>query len=450
MASWRNQTESVAGRKKKLQFYTAAAICCGAVIDYARAFAALAEAYGQKETDMSRKAELTEIAGICRKVPENPAGSLHEAIQSIYFIHLALHSTLDYMSIGRFDQLLEPYLQQDLKNGTISEGRALELIECFLIKCAERINSNPNYFLKQDHSSFGGVFGDSPVFLDQIASANNFLQNIAIGGLTRDGKDASNKSTLLILRACGSLGLPTPAVNIRIHRTTPGEVLRETVLALRRNRAGLPVIYNDENIVKAFKKNGLPVEECRDYVVDGCWEPILNAKSDWVFGMLNFLTILECSLNSGCTFNTDKSLLLGSKISHRTKPAEDIKSFDELMENIKLHTQFFVDRAILTAYSFYSVEGSVNPTPFFSSLLDGCLESGMDKTWGGAEYHITGALAVALPNCANALANIRKYVFENSKYSLLSCKCAEAEFPGLWRDEKPVLNLLKSLAITIL
>ena len=404
--------------KKKIQFYRALEICCDAVVEYAKAFAHLAEACAETEQDEVRKLELCKIARICGRVPDQPAQTFHEALQSIYFVHLALHSTLDYISIGRLDQLLEPYFEKDLADGIICEKQALELVECFFIKCAERLSFNPEFFIKQDHQSYGGVFGDSPVFLDQIASANNFLQNIVIGGLTRDGRDASNKSTLLILRACANLGLPTPVVNIRVHKGTPENIIKELVYALRRGRCGHPAIYNDEVIIEALGKNGFPIEECRDYATDGCWEPILNSKCDWVFGMLNFLTILECSLNSGCTFSSDPSLLLGAKTSFRTKPAEEIKSFEQLMDNIKIHSQFFADRIILLAYSFYSVEGSVNPTPFLSSLLSGCLENGMDKTWGGTDYHITGALAAGLPNCANSLANIKKFVFDEKKYTL--------------------------------
>lgn len=403
---------------RRLEFYNSVIICCNAIIKYAEAFAELADEYALKEKDTTRQLELKEIARICRKVPANPAETFHEAIQSLYFIHLALHSTLDYISLGRLDQILNPYLKKDLKKGRITESKALELYECLLIKCAGRINTNPAHFLKQDHSTFGGVFGDSPVFLDQIASANNFLQNIVLGGLTKDGKDASNLSTVLILRASGNLGLPTPIINIRLNKHSSPEIIKETVSSLRKGRNGMPAVFNDDVIVDGLRKNGIPVKECFDYGVDGCWEPILNAKCDWVFGMVNFLTILECSLNEGCAFTTDPSLLKGVKTSYLTKSAEKIEDFEELMQNVKTHIQFFVDKTAIQAYSFYSVEGAVNPTPFLSALLGGCLETGMDKTWGGTKYHISGLLAVALPNCANALYNIKKHVFDEEKFTL--------------------------------
>lgn len=404
--------------RKKRTFYQAVLICCDGLRDYVNAFAKLAADCAAIETDPKRKKELAEIEKICRKVPFEPAETFHEAIQSVYFIHLALHSTLDYVSLGRLDQLLNPYLVKDLEQGILTEEQALELYECLLIKCGERINFNPAYFLKQDHASFGGVFGINPVFLDQIASANNFLQNITIGGVTRDGKDACCLSTKLILKACGNMGLPTPIVDFRITGNTASEYIEEAIASLHKGQNGMPVIFNDDLIVSALEKTGLPIEECRDYGIDGCWEPILNAKCDWVFGMVNFLSILELALNSGCSFSTEPSLLRGAKISYNTHSAHRIHTFEELLDILKVHIQAFMDKNTLTAYTFYSIEGSVAPTPFFSALLEGCLETGRDKTWGGAAYHLIGALAVALPNCANALYNIKKYVFEEGRYTL--------------------------------
>jgi len=403
---------------RKVSFYKAVIISCEAVRDYANAFADLAEKDAAKESCPERKAELQEIARVCRKVPFEPAETFHEAIQSVYFIHLALHSTLDYVSQGRLDQLLNPYLLADLEKGAITEEKALEYYECFIIKCGERVNFNPEYFYKQDHVSFGGVFGINAVFLDQIASANNFLQNITLGGVTKDGKDACNLSTKLILRASGNIGLPSPIVNFRISAKTPAEYIGEALDSLRRGNNGMPVMFNDDLIVNSLVKAGIPLEESRDYGMDGCWEPILNAKGDWIFGMVNFLTILELTLNSGCTFSMEPSLLRGAKVGFNTHGAHEIESYDEFLDILKLHIQTFMDKTLLTAYTYYCVEGSVTPTPFFSALLAGCLESGRDKTLGGAEYNLIGVLAIALPNCANAIYNIKKYVFDEGKYTL--------------------------------
>lgn len=403
---------------KKKDFYTAVEICCEAVVNYAASYASLAEKQSEKEKDQKRKYELLEIARICRKVPLHPAESFHEAVQSMFFVHLALHSFMNLMSIGRMDLILQLYLQGSLKRGEIDEAGAQELIECFLIKCAERLNMTSAYLEKQDHLDFGTGLGTNPIFLDQIASANNFLQNIVIGGINRKRKDVTCPMTYLILKAVSVVGLPTPTINIRLHDESPAKLLMAAGETLCKSRTGLPIVYNDETIIPGMFKAGIPLKEARDYVVDGCWEPILNANGDWTFGMINMLTCMECALNSGRLLTNTPNLLGGKKMGYASLPPENIRTFDELLEQLKFHIGFFTDKVALQLYSFYSIDASVTPTPFFSSIFSNCLEKGIDKTWGGADYNLGGVIASAMPNAANALAALKQWVFEKRKYTL--------------------------------
>jgi formate C-acetyltransferase len=139
----KNGTKTIESREnKKLKFYKSVIICCEALINYAKAFADLADSYAGTEKDDSRQTELKEIARICEylQIPPKPSMRQYKAF-ILYIWHY--NSTLDYISLGRLDQTLDPYLQRDLKKGTISESKALELYECLLIKCAERMNTNP-------------------------------------------------------------------------------------------------------------------------------------------------------------------------------------------------------------------------------------------------------------------------------------------------------------------
>ncbi|MGE5340866.1 MAG: pyruvate formate lyase family protein [Candidatus Omnitrophota bacterium] len=406
------------GASKKLDFYRAVEICSNAIVAYAAAFADLAESESQKTTDASWKQDLTEIARICRKVPLYPADTFHEAVQSIYFMHLALHSTMDLTSPGRLDQVLQPYYEKDVAANRLDDARATELLECFLIKCAERLNMTSAYLVQQDHLDFGTGLGTNPVFLDQFASANNFMQNIAVGGRTRDGRDAVNQCSYLFLDACMNVGLPTPAVCARIHKDSPAPFLEKIAECLKYSGASLPIVYNDDTITPGFESAGFPIEEARDYVADGCWEPILNAKGDWTFGTLNMLTVLHCAVNSGAVPSSNPSLLRGSKKSYATPLPEQLDTFEKLQEAFRLHLQFFVDQVVLNIYKFYTIDQSVTPTPILSSILSTCLKVGMDKTWGGAEYIVGGVISTAIPNAANALAAVKKFVYEDNKYTL--------------------------------
>jgi formate C-acetyltransferase len=64
----------------RLNTYKAMLICADAIVSYARRCAELAEEIAAKEPDPARKAELTEMARICHKVPENLAESWWEAV----------------------------------------------------------------------------------------------------------------------------------------------------------------------------------------------------------------------------------------------------------------------------------------------------------------------------------------------------------------------------------
>ena len=69
-------------------FYEAAIITCDALSLFARRYSELAAEMAAKTKDAQRKKELEEIAAICAWVPENPARTFREAVQSQWFTQL--------------------------------------------------------------------------------------------------------------------------------------------------------------------------------------------------------------------------------------------------------------------------------------------------------------------------------------------------------------------------
>lgn len=429
----------VGGILKKIGFYQSVQTCCRAVLKYACAFARLAARQAATTRDPERQAELQEIARVCRKVPRKPADTFHEALQSIWFVHLALHASVSHLSLGRLDQVLQPYLKRSMARGQIDRAGALELIECFFIKAAGRLNLNPAYFEKQDHQDFGTGMGHSPFLVDQEVTVNQFMQNIVVGGQTTKGNDATNECTYLFLEACANLGLPTPTVNVRLFRRSSKRLIRTTAECVLRGRNGMPIIYNDEVIVRALmqparaargprtgktghaeRKPLWGIEHARDYVIDGCWEPLLNGTCDFTYNMVHMLPILECALNGGALLTKGKMHLRGKKESFMTKLPSQVHSFRDLQAALRTHLKLFTKRAGLQLYANFCLEGSVTPAPFFSAILDHCLRKGIDKTWGGADHIIGGIVFIAMPNVANALAAIKRLVFDKKtkKYTL--------------------------------
>ncbi len=373
-------------------------------------------------------------------------------------MHLVLHASVSHLSLGRLDQVLQPYLERSMERGEIDRSQALELIECFFIKAAGRLNLNPAYFEKQDHQDFGTGMGHSPFLLDQEATVNQFMQNIVVGGQTTDGKDATNECTYLILEACANLGLPTPTVNVRLFEGSDERLVRTVAECIQRGANGMPIVYNDEAIVAGLmrkasvempqavgekegdgegkakcwtKEPSWQLADARDYVVDGCWEALLNGKCDFTYNMVHVLEVLECALNGGALLSAGHMQLRGMKQSFLTKLPANISSFDDLKHALSTHLKLYTKRAGLQLYANFCLEGSVTPAPLFSAILGRCLEKGIDKTWGGADHTIGGIVFIALPNVANSLAALDEWVFNKKKYSLVDVvEALRADYDG--------------------
>ena len=430
-------------RKNQHDFYESVQIACQSVIDYASRFADEAIQLSVKTKDPKRVIELQKMAEIARKVPRYKSDNFNEALQSIWFFHVALHASMNFISLGRLDQVLNPFLIKES-----SYDKALELFENFIIKAAWRINMNLEHsnIVKQDHVDNNTVLGANPYLIDQKAGVNNFLQNIIIGGLKPNGEDGTNECTYLILQAFSNVNLSTPGIYVRVHKKTPEKLLNQIALCWKKT-SNNPAIINDEIMINAMKKALLQGENLKDkqkiieieklandFCVDGCWEPILNGKSDWTFAMTNALTALECALNEGGLLTNDPELLRGAKKAPRTKKPE---TYDEVMEMFSKQLGFFVDQCVISLFMYYMMDEYTCPSPLLSAYLDGCMEKGRDKAWGGTKYNLGGVILSGVPNVVNTLVAIRKWVYPKhgvGKYTLSDvCYAFANDFK--YRDE---------------
>ena len=125
--------------KEKHDLYRAMIVATEAVIAHSHRYADLAEKTAETETDPKAKAELLEIAEICRRVPEFPARNFREAIQSFWFIHLAIE--VEQMacacSPGRYGQYMYPFYKKDIEEGNLTREQVLTLLKFQWIKHLE-------------------------------------------------------------------------------------------------------------------------------------------------------------------------------------------------------------------------------------------------------------------------------------------------------------------------
>lgn len=211
----------------KINFYRSVILVSEGIIKFSHQFAEKAEELSRVEKDSRRKEELLEIARICRKVPENPPETFHEAIQFVWFVQLGgvISENPLALNLGRFDQYIYPYYEGDIIEGRTDKARAQELIEALWIKLSEwvwTISSNTaNYF----------------------AGYNQF-QNLTVGGRKRDGSDGTNDLSYMCLKAAESVKTHQPGLSVRIHPDCPEKFLM-AVAKLVRTGTGFPAIHND-------------------------------------------------------------------------------------------------------------------------------------------------------------------------------------------------------------
>lgn len=408
-------------------FYESVALSLEAVIRYAERHAAMVREAAERLPggDPNRDA-LERVAACLDQAPRGPAQSFHQALQATYIMHCALHWTVEIVPIGRLDQLLHPYYRRDVENGVLTPAEAQELIECFWIKLDERVildfRHAENRFTAAD-GVLTGFFGSSN--FDQGGLLNQWMQQVTIGGVLPDDAeepvDACNEVTRLCLAAARRLPLNSPTLDLRVHSGTPGDVLELAARALLSGGAH-PVLLNDEKIVPALSRNAgppIPLADARNYACDGCYETMVAGESEFSFGFVSALDVIEKALNRGAGLAAAGPVnLRGFKDSWRSKPTDQIASFSEFTEILRRHMLLGCHRYLRNLTSFYGNKEAVAPSPLLSALITGCLETGRDLTAGGARYHIFSPLLVGVSNAADSLNVIRELVFGERAFTL--------------------------------
>ena len=377
----------------KYQFYNAILIVLDAVQTYAERFSALAKQLAETATP-ERKAELLEISRICAKVPNQPAETFQEAVQSVWFIQLILQieSNGHSLSYGRFDQYMYPYLKSDLEKGAITEAKAVELLTNLWIKTltVNKVRSQAHTF-----SSAG-----SPLY-----------QNVTIGGQTRDKKDAVNKLSYLVLRSVAQTKLPQPNLTVRYHSGLDNNFMNECIEVMKLG-FGMPAFNNDEIIIPSFEKIGVTEEDAYDYSAIGCVETAVPGK--WGYrctGMsyMNFPKILMIAMNDGIDPVSGKRFVEG--YGH----FKEMKSFEELQDAWDKTVRELTRMSVIVENAIdIGLEREV-PDVLCSALTEDCIGRGKTLKEGGAVYDFISGLQVGIANLADSLAAIKKLVYEEQK-----------------------------------
>ena len=381
----------------KAAFYRAVIRSLKAAIHFAHRYADLAQNMASREPDASRREELKRIAAVCRRVPEHPPETFHEAVQAMYFIHLVtqIESGGNSVSLGRVDQNLYPYYKRDLERGLITPDEARELISLLYLKVNEIWNVLEEAFIPGGEGTEGKT-----------------TQNVTVGGVDIHGADAVNDLSFIALDAYADIRTVQPNFGVRVGgRTDPDFMLRAAAYA----RDGVLLhFFNDDAVVESLTRAGHSLEDARNYGVVGCLEPNAQGKS---FGstfaiQFNGIKCLEFALSDGI------DNIFGYQSGLNTGDPAGFKSFDDVWRAYDRQMTHYLGQVVKGIGCLDRAIAEMAPSPFASAMIDGPLERGMDLTGGGAQYNSTGIQLMGFSNIADSLYAVNKVVFEDKKYTL--------------------------------
>lgn len=377
--------------RKQADFLQAVIICCESAIAFARRFAKEAERVARMEASPGRRRELLKIAENCRWVPANPPRTFHEAIQCLWFTQVIANISYGMaatFALGRVDQYLYPFYKRDVALGTITEAEVQELIDELQLKLTSNI-----LLLPESGADVSSTLGTSP-------------QPITVGGQTREGGDATNELSYMVLESSRRLKAVVNNLAIRIHSKTPEDFLLKACHVYRSTSG--QAFYNDEVIIPALLGDGYSLEDARGYAIVGCVEPTGSGDTFACTGGndLKLGGVLEMVFTNG-----DYRIMPGQGLC--TGDPSSFKSFDDLMDAFRRQLEHNIKMAADAVNAKDAIYRTEFPAPFVSATLTSCVENGRDATDGGACYNFGSITARGLGTTADSLAAIKKLVFDD-------------------------------------
>ncbi len=393
----------------KQQELKAMDIACDALILLAQRHAAKAKRLAEQTSDLRRRRELLQIAEICSWVPAHAPRTFWEALQMYWFVHIGVITELngwDSFNPGHLDQHLYPFYARELQAGKLTREKAKELLECFWIK----FNNQPA------PPKVGVTAAESGTYND--------FANINIGGVDRNGNDAVNEVSYLLLEVIDEIHLLQPGSNIQLSEKNPDAFLKAACRLIRKGY-GYPSVFNADIVIQELLRAGKRIEDARQGGTSGCVETGCFGKEAYILtGYLNLPKILEIALYNGIDPRT------GVRLGPPTGTLVEMASFEQLMHAFEEQLHHFVEVKIRGNQRIERLYAQNMPAPFLSVLIDDCIERGLDYHAGGARYNTSYIQGVGIGTITDSLSAIRSHVFEGDLKATVLLEALKADFEG--------------------
>lgn len=401
------EIEESENKNGKNSQYTAMKNICLSACKMGKKYAKKAEEIKATQNDEYLCEDLDSIIKTCKNVPENPASSFKEAVQSLWFAHI-INTWEDHInanSLGRLDQILYPYYKNDIEKGILTKDEAFEIICCLWIKL----------YLNYD------------------------VQQSCVGGTSPSGKSQVNDLSYMMLDATEQLDF-IRCLSVRYSKNTEKEFLERALEVVGHVQKGIPFFFNDDVMIPSLVSKGISYEDACDYTQIGCVETVIPGKSNphAVTGKTNLLKAIEYVLCNG------KSMMYPEfDLGEKTGDLDEFDTYEKFYDAVKKQIFRILDLTCSVVKKCCPCSVINAPRPYKSLLTDGCIESGKDFNDKGAKYDFYQIMLGGIPNLADSLEIIREFVYNQKKYTLKELKeILENNFP----DESVRLEFVNKAA----
>lgn len=246
-----------------------------------------------------------------------PARNAQEAVQWLYFGYLAAVKEQNgaAMSIGRTSTFLDIYIERDLRNGSITESEAQELIDHFIMKLRlVKFARTPEY---------NALFSGDPTWVTE-----------SIGGIGIDGRPLVTKNSFRYLHTLENLG-PAPEPNLTVLWSTRLPRSFKAYCAQMSIKTS-SIQYENDDMMR--------VSHGDDYAIACCVSSMVVGKEMQFFGArANLAKCLLYAINGGM----DERLKIQVGPKYRKCEGEYL-DFDDVMEKFEDMQSWLADLYVNT------------------------------------------------------------------------------------------------------